>query len=134
MGQWIFEELRGAAVRRQPNEAVLFKTEQTGEGEYAGNDALVREILQNAVDARATDEPVRVRLAIHDASDAPPAARLAHFFERLRPPLSARGSSNSTKTVARKLSVASWFVRISAPAAWRGMPTSFVIRSQESQI
>jgi hypothetical protein len=64
MSQWIFEELRGAAVRRQPNEAVLFKTAQTGEGEYAGNDALVREILQNAVDARATDEPVRVRLGL----------------------------------------------------------------------
>ena len=90
MGQWIFEELRGASVRRQPNEAVLFKTAQTGEGEYAGNDALVREILQNAVDARATDEPVRVRLAIHDASNAPSAARLAYYFERLRPPLSAR--------------------------------------------
>ena len=67
MGKWVFEELRGAAVRREPNEAVLFKTEQTGEGEYAGNDALVREILQNAVDVRASAEPVRVRLAIHEA-------------------------------------------------------------------
>jgi hypothetical protein len=38
MNTWIFEELRGAAVRRDPNEAELFKTEQTGEGEYAGND------------------------------------------------------------------------------------------------
>ena len=34
MGKWVFEELRGAAVRRDPNEAALFKTEQTGEGEY----------------------------------------------------------------------------------------------------
>jgi hypothetical protein len=90
MEQWVFEELRGAAVRRQPNEAVLFKTEQTGEGEYAGNDALVREILQNAVDARAGDGPVRVRLAIHDPSDAPPPDRLAHYFERLHEPLTSR--------------------------------------------
>src|SRR5438128_12571227 len=66
MGNWVFEELRGAAVRRDPNEAVLFKTEQAGEGEYAGNDALVREILQNAVDARAGNDPVRVRLALHE--------------------------------------------------------------------
>ncbi len=90
MNQWIFEELRGAAVRRQPNEAVLFKTAQTGEGEYAGNDALVREVLQNAVDARAADEPVRVRLAIHGADDAPSSARLAYYFKRLQSPLSAR--------------------------------------------
>lgn len=86
MGQWVFEELRGAAVRRQPNEAELFKTEQTGEGEYAGNDALVREILQNAIDAHAGREPVRVRLAIHDPGDAPYAARLAYYFERLHRP------------------------------------------------
>lgn len=90
MGQWVFEELRGAAVRRQPNEAVLFKAEQTNEGEYAGNDALVREILQNAVDASATGETVRVRLAIHDPTDAPPAPRLAYYFSRLQSPLQTR--------------------------------------------
>lgn len=90
MGNWVFEELRGAAVRRDPNEAVLFKTEQTGEGEYAGNDALVREILQNAVDARSGNDPARVRLAIHNPGDAPAATRLAHYFERLQAPLTAR--------------------------------------------
>src|SRR5262245_36917936 len=90
MGSWVFEELRGAAVRRDPNEAVLFKTEQTGEGEYAGNDALVREILQNAVDARADAEPVRVRLAIHEAADAPDPGRIAYYFKRLRQPLASR--------------------------------------------
>lgn len=90
MGQWVFEELRGAAVRRGPQEALLFKTEQTAEGEYAGNDALVREILQNAVDARCGNGPVRVRFAIHEAGDAPPVERLAHYFERLREPLSGR--------------------------------------------
>src|SRR5262249_33005348 len=36
-------------------------------------------------------EPVRVRLAIHDPRDAPPPARLAHYFGRLRAPLTARG-------------------------------------------
>src|SRR5688572_17918416 len=90
MSKWVFEELRGAAVRRDPNESELFKTEQTGEGEYAGNDALVRETLQNSVDARAGSDPVRVRLAIHDPRDAPTPARLAHYFERLREPVKAR--------------------------------------------
>jgi hypothetical protein len=44
MGQWVFAELQGVDVRRDPNESELFKTEQTAEGEYAGTDALVREI------------------------------------------------------------------------------------------
>lgn len=94
MGKWVFEELRGAAVRREPNEAVLFKTEQTAEGEYAGNDALVREILQNALDARSRDNeadgPVRVRLAIHEADEAPSVGDLAYYFERLKEPLRPR--------------------------------------------
>ena len=51
MGLWAFAELRGDEVRRDPNESELFKTEQTEEGEYASTDALVREILQNAIDA-----------------------------------------------------------------------------------
>ena len=90
MGQWAFAELRGDDVRRDPNEAELFKTEQTVEGEYAGTDALVREILQNSVDARCGDGPVRVRLAIHDVDEAPSASRLAHYFARLQTPLAAR--------------------------------------------
>jgi hypothetical protein len=87
MGKWVFEQLTGAAMRRGPQEAELFKSEQAAEGEYAGNDALVREVLQNALDARRDAEPVRVRLAIHEAADAPPAARLAYYFSRLSAPL-----------------------------------------------
>ena len=90
MGRWAFAELRGDDVRRDPNEAELFKTEQTAEGEYAGTDALVREVLQNSVDARCDNSPVRVRIAIHEASEAPEAERLAHYFARLRAPLAPR--------------------------------------------
>ncbi|MFH1918942.1 MAG: hypothetical protein ABIP48_03505 [Planctomycetota bacterium] len=90
MSRWVFEELRGAAVRRDPNESELFKTEQTGEGEYAGNDALVREILQNSIDARQGDGPVKVRLAVHEPVDAPSGKRLSHYFQRLREPLAAK--------------------------------------------
>jgi hypothetical protein len=90
MGQWVFGELRGADVRRGPQEALLFKTEQAGEGEYAGNDHLVREVLQNAIDARAGEEPVRVRFAIHEASEAPAASRIAHYFRHLRPALAGK--------------------------------------------
>jgi len=90
MTQWIFERLAGAAVRRDPNETQLFKTEQTEEGEYAGTDALVREILQNTLDAATGDGPVRLRLALHSASDLPPPERLAAYFGRLREPLRRR--------------------------------------------
>ena len=90
MSKWVFEELRGAAVRRDPNETELFKTEQTGEGEYAGNDALVREIIQNSIDARVGSDPVKIRLAIHELGDAPDKRRLTHYFERLRKPLASR--------------------------------------------
>lgn len=90
MGMWVFEELRGAAVRRDPNEAELFKTEQAGDNEYAGNDALVREILQNAVDAAVGESPVKVRFAIHEANEAPDEERRGHYFARLQPPLAAR--------------------------------------------
>lgn len=90
MGQWVFEELRGAAVRRAPQEAELFKTEQAQEGEYAGTDALVREVIQNSLDARHGAGPVRVRIAIHEAEEAPSPDRLAHYFGRLREPLAAK--------------------------------------------
>lgn len=93
MGKWVFEKLSGAAVRRQPQEHQLFRTEQTGEDEYAGSDTLVREALQNSLDARCGHEPVRVRLALHDASEAPSAERLAYYFDRLRPAL--RGKDDS---------------------------------------
>lgn len=87
MGQWVFDDLRGAAVRRGPNEDLLFLTKQTGEGQYPGNDTLVREVLQNSVDARCGDRPVRVRLAIHEPGEAPRGRRLAQYFERLVRPL-----------------------------------------------
>lgn len=90
MGTWVFDELRGSAVRREPREAELFRTEQSEEDEYAGTDALVREVLQNSIDAGSGEGPVRVRIAIHDAIDAPAADRLAHYFLRLKAPLSGR--------------------------------------------
>lgn len=90
MGLWAFSELRGDDVRRASNEAELFKTEQTAEGEYSGTDALVREVLQNSIDAGNDGSPVHVRLALHDASDAPNAGRLAHYFARLKPALLPR--------------------------------------------
>lgn len=90
MTLWIFERLAGAAVRRDPNETQLFKTEQTDEGEYAGTDALVREILQNSMDAAAATGPVRIRLALHAPDELPSRERLSLYFSRLESPLRHR--------------------------------------------
>lgn len=90
MPQWVFAKLDPAAVRRDPNESQLFKDDQAGENEYAGTDALVREILQNAMDAGTKDGPVRVRLALHADSEGPDSARKASYFRRLESPLSSR--------------------------------------------
>ncbi|MCH7988364.1 MAG: hypothetical protein IID46_04340 [Planctomycetes bacterium] len=87
MTMWVFEKLVGAAVRRDPNETQLFKTEQAEEGEYAGTDALVREILQNSMDASTGDGPVRLRLALHSSDELPDKVRLGHYFGRLKSPL-----------------------------------------------
>ena len=93
MTLWVFEKLAGASVRRDPNETQLFKTEQAEEGEYAGTDALVREILQNSMDASNGNGPVRIRLALHSHEELPARDRLAHYFGRLEAPLKHRDVS-----------------------------------------
>lgn len=90
MPQWVFAKLDPAAARRDPNETQLFKAEQAGEGEYAGTDALVREILQNSMDARSGNGPVRVRLALHPSQELPAAKVLSEYFARLESPLQHR--------------------------------------------
>lgn len=101
MTQWVFSNLSGAAVRRDPNETELFKTEQAEEGEYAGTDALVREILQNSMDAGTGNEPVRIRLALYPSSDLPNRDRLALYFQRLQEPLKHREVAFDTSGVPR---------------------------------
>jgi hypothetical protein len=96
MGHWVFGELGGADARRAPSTAILFTTEQAADGEYAGSDSLVREVLQNAIDARCADGPVRVRMAIHEAHEAPRTERQLQYFVRLQAPLAASGVSLGT--------------------------------------
>ncbi|KAA5543066.1 hypothetical protein FYK55_12305 [Roseiconus nitratireducens] len=90
MSQWVFAEMSGASVRRDPQETELFKTEDAGENEYAGTDALVREVIQNSMDAAIGGQPVRVRFGLHPADDLPSTDRLAAYFSRLRPALAHR--------------------------------------------
>ena len=97
MTEWIFARLPGAAVRRDPIDTELFKTEQAGEDEYAGTNALVREVLQNSIDAGIDDGPVRVCFALHPYSTLPGEDRLSKYFSRLQPALALRDiESNGT--------------------------------------
>ena len=93
MSEWVFAKLSGAAVRRDPQETELFKTEDAGEGEYAGTDALVREVIQNSMDAGTGDGPVRVRFALHGNDSLPDPGRIASYFRRLQPGLMYRDIS-----------------------------------------
>ena len=91
MPEWVFAKQDPAGVKRDPQETELFKSENSGEGEYAGTDALVREILQNSLDAGETDgQPVRVRFALYESDAGPDAATLAHYVRRLQAPLQYR--------------------------------------------
>ena len=93
MSEWVFARLSGAAVRRDPQETELFKTEDAGEGEYAGTDALVREVIQNSMDAGTGDGPVRVRFSLHGNGSLPASERIASYFGRLQPGLAYRDIS-----------------------------------------
>jgi hypothetical protein len=101
MGTWVFAEQRREDVRREPREAEWFRTPHTAEGEYPGTVPLVREVLQNALDARHGNGPVRVRFAVHEAWDAPEASRLAYYFARLGPALVAMGVDVAPEGVPR---------------------------------
>jgi len=90
MTTWVFSNVPADAVRRDPNETELFKTEQSGEGEYSGTDALVRETIQNSLDAKNGSEPVRIRFALYSNSDLPANHRLSTYFARLEPALEFR--------------------------------------------
>lgn len=93
MTRWVFAKPDPAAVCRDPDESQQFRDFQAGENAYAGTDALVREILQNALDASANAGPVKVRLALQQQCDGPCDARLTHYFQRLLAPLAVRAAA-----------------------------------------
>lgn len=67
---WCFEETRRRSTRRDPFEAEFFSGEGETEDSYGRTDALVREVLQNSLDASLRSGPVRVRFALSDAGHA----------------------------------------------------------------
>ncbi|MDR3183704.1 MAG: hypothetical protein LBT89_12450, partial [Planctomycetaceae bacterium] len=94
MPQWFFPEQRKSDVRRDPIESEYFKHDQENEADYDGVDNLVREVLQNSLDAAVdTNSPIRVRFAIYDHSKMPNKERLQVYFDRLKAPMQVCDSS-----------------------------------------
>ena len=87
--KWIFSEQSNSEIRRDPSEAELFKNSQDDTEEYAGVDTLVRETIQNSLDA-ASEQVVRVCISLHGKNDMPSPERLADYFRRLESPLKTK--------------------------------------------
>lgn len=90
---WSFENRRKRSVKRDPFEAEFFTGEEESEEVFGRTDALVREALQNSLDARPpgiSGSPVKVRFAL---SSAPlPSTTASHYLEGLVPHLGALGN------------------------------------------
>jgi hypothetical protein len=67
---WSFEERNPRSMRRDPFEAEFFTGEEETEDVFGRTDALVRESIQNSLDARADGETVVVRFAISADDEA----------------------------------------------------------------
>ena len=92
---WFFPEYDRAGVKRDPSEDVLFRQSVTQGEEYAGNDQLGREIIQNSLDAHIGDGPVRVRLSFYpkmpDKDPRYPGNDiLTHYFHGLKDAIIAK--------------------------------------------
>ncbi len=73
--QWRFREMQPGEINIDPIEGEFFTTEALG----SLNDALVREAIQNSLDAAVGEGPVTVRFAFHQRTVAPPAAKESQF-------------------------------------------------------
>ena len=84
---WNFATRSEAAVQTDPFEEEFFigpSDDELGDGHVA---SLVRESIQNAIDARVGSEPVRVTFALHEAKLAD--TRALHYLADLKPHLAA---------------------------------------------
>src|SRR5258708_15102939 len=89
---WSFERTRPRSARRDPFEAEFFTGEGETEESHGRTDSLVREVLQNSLDASLRNGPVRVRFAFSGKSDALSAQRSSEYLSGLVEHLDALGN------------------------------------------
>lgn len=88
--QWRFREMQPGEINIDPIEGEFFTTEALG----SLNDALVRESIQNSLDAKIGSGPVTVRFSFHDRLNVPAGSMeiVNASFDGISPHLSARHS------------------------------------------
>src|SRR5262249_60127015 len=80
---WEFEKANPRSVRRDPFEAEFFTGEEETEEVFGRTDSLVREAIQNSLDARVDDRPAEVRFALSQPETALPTTRLDPYLRGL---------------------------------------------------
>lgn len=83
MGTWRFREIPRGDIKQDPREAEFF----TEEGKP---DALVREVIQNSLDAAVEGETVRLRFAFNQLEEGRETLVMRRFFEGLPPHLNSQ--------------------------------------------
>src|SRR5947209_7743618 len=88
MPSWYFKKLRPGDTTREPIQGEFFSTEAISDNA----EALVREGIQNSLDARRGSEPVIVRIRVSGAEHASAPRAVAEFLDGAWPHLQARGN------------------------------------------
>jgi hypothetical protein len=88
MPTWVFKKLSPGDTTREPIQGEFFSTEAITDNA----EALVREGIQNSLDARSGAEPVLVRIRVSGAEHALPAHTVAPFLDGIWDHLHARGN------------------------------------------
>jgi hypothetical protein len=90
--RWEFEKANPRSVRRDPFEAEFFTGEEENEEVFGRTDSLVREAIQNSLDARIDGRPAEVRFALSRPENEVPAARLVPYLLGLPRHMQALGN------------------------------------------
>jgi len=87
---WEFQKHDPKAIKRDPIEAEFFIGEASGEKDTGKTDTLVRETIQNSLDARLDqNEPVKIKFSIHRGGTSLPKESGGKYFASLQRHLDA---------------------------------------------
>ena len=89
MSFWSFEVKHPKSIHRDPFEAEFFTGEDDDDRDGSRTDSLVREVLQNSLDAASGDGPVRVRIAIDRDVQLLSSKKALRYLDGLLPHLEA---------------------------------------------
>ncbi len=90
---WKFKEMRRDDIHADPVISEFFTTEALG----SLTDAVIRECIQNSLDARLDNRKVKVRISFPGAGQLVPPTRSRRYLQDLPPHLTAEGSGVRTQ-------------------------------------